>query len=170
MRIAPGFIILAFGLGITGCAAPVDLKQVLHVEDVSGGYRDAGIVDGRNKVVPSITFRLKKTTDRSLSPLSLNLAFKKLPPAGTTPAAGSPAEEEWDEAFSANVKFNGNDTGPLTYKINAGYTGDPPQSRADILKNSHFQDVRVHIFAKHSSSQWVEIGQYTIPRQLVVSQ
>jgi len=55
----------------------------------------------------------------------------------------------------------------LTYKITAGYTGDPPQSRADILKNSHFQDVRVHIFAKHSSSQWIEIGQFDLPRQLI---
>jgi hypothetical protein len=65
------------------------------------------------------------------------------------------------------VPFQGNETAPLTYKINAGFTGDPPQSRADILKNSHFQDVRVHIFAKHSSSQWIEIGQYDIPRQLL---
>ncbi len=118
-------------------------------------------------MIPSVTFRLKKSSDASLSPLSLNLAFKKLPPPGITPAPGSPAEEEWDEAFSANVKFNGNDTGLLTYKINAGFTGDPPQSRADILKNSHFQDVRVHIFAKHSSYQWIEIGQYNIPRQLI---
>ena len=164
-------VALAFILGLAflpaGCSAPVDLKQVLQLEDISGGYRDAGIVEGRNKVIPSITFRLKKATDRSLNPLSLNVAFKKLPPPGITPPPGSPTEEDWDEAYSANVKFNGNDTGLLTYKINAGYTGDPPQSRADILKNTHFQDVRVHIFAKHSSSQWTEIGQYTIPRQLI---
>jgi len=25
----------------------------------------------------------------------------------------------------------------------------------------------VHVFAKHSSSQWVEIGQYVLPRQLI---
>jgi len=170
MRIAPVVLIVALGFVPAGCSTPVDLKQTLQVEDVSGGYRDAGIVEGRNKIVPSITFKLKKSTDRSLDPLSLNIAFKKLPPKGITPAPGSPTEEEWDEAFSATVPFNGSETGLLTYKINAGYTGDPPQSRADILKNSHFQDVRVHIFAKHSSSQWTEIGQYTIPRQLIVSQ
>jgi hypothetical protein len=167
MRIAPGILALAIGLTMTGCSAPVDLKQVLHIEDISGGFRDGGIVDGRNKVVPTISFRLRKSTDRSLSPLSLNLAFKKLPPKGATLAPGAPAEEEWDEAFSANVPFDGNQTGLLTFKINAGFTGDPPQSRADILKNTHFQDVRVHIFAKHSSSQWTEIGQFDIPRQLI---
>ena len=165
-RVAPVFV-LALGLTAAGCSAPVDLKQVLQIEGLSGGYRDAGIVEGRNKVVPSITFKLKKTTDRSVSPLALNLSFRKLPPPGVTPAPGSSAEEEWDDAFTQSVPFQGNETGPLTYKINAGYTGDPPQSRADILKNSHFQDVRVHIFAKHSSSQWIEIGQYNIPRQLI---
>jgi hypothetical protein len=166
MRIASAALILALALA-AGCSAPVDLKQTLQISDLSGGYRDAGIVDGRNKIVPSISFRLRKSTDRSLDPLSINLAFKKLPPPGVTPAPGSPTEEDWDDAFSANVKFSGNDTGLLTYKINAGYTGDPPQSRADILKNSHFQDVRVHIFAKHSSSQWTEIAQFTLPRQLI---
>ena len=167
MRIAPVVLIVALGAALPGCGTPVDLKQVLQVEGLTGGYRDAGIVDGRNKIVPSITFTLRKSTDRSITPLSLNLSFRKLPPPGVTPAPGSPTEEEWDDAFTQSVAFDGNVTAPLTYKINAGYTGDPPQSRADILKNSHFQDVRVHIFAKHSSSQWTEIGQYTIPRQLL---
>jgi hypothetical protein len=167
MRIAPAFLALTLGLTMAGCGAPVDLKQVLQLEGVTGGYRDAGIVDGRNKVVPSITFKLKKSIDKSISPLSLNLSFRKLPPPGITPAPGSPTEEDWDDAFTQSVAFQGNETAPLTYKINAGYTGDPPQSRADILKNTHFQDVRVHIFAKHSSSQWIEIGQYTLPRQLI---
>jgi len=167
MRIAPPVLILALGLTLTGCSTPVDLKQSLQVVDVSGGFRDAGIVEGRNKIVPSISFRLKKSTDRSISPLALNLSFRKLPPPGVTPAPGSPAEEEWDSVFAQSVQFDGNQTALLTYKITAGYTGDPPQSRADILKNSHFQDVRVHVFAKHSSSQWIEIGQFDIPRQLI---
>lgn len=164
--VAPALILLAL-VTTAGCGKPVDLKRVLQITDVSGGYLDGGIVEGRNKVVPSISFRLKKTTDRNLSPLSLNLSFRKLPPPGITPAPGSPAEEEWDEAFSQSVPFNGNETALLSFKINAGFTGDPPQSRADILKNSHFQDVRVHVFAKHSSSQWVEIGQYAVPRKLI---
>ena len=167
MRITPAILALALGVTTAGCGAPVDLKQVLQLEGITGGYRDAGIVDGRNKVVPTVTFKLKKSIDKNISPLSLNLSFRKLPPPGVTPAPGSPAEEEWDATYTASVPFQGNESAPLTYKLNAGYTGDPPQSRADILKNTHFQDVRVHIFAKHSSSQWIEIGQYDIPRQLI---
>jgi len=149
------------------CSKPVDLKQVLQVTDLSGGYHDAGIVDGRNKIVPSVTFRIKKSTDDSLRPLSVNVVFKKLPQASQPVAPGSPAEIDFDEVFKQSVPFNGNQTDLLTVRATAGYTGDPPQSRADMLKHSQFQDVRVHIFAKHSSSQWVEIAQFDLPRQLL---
>src|SRR6266567_1428312 len=155
---------LLAGLAVSGCSKPVDLKNVLRVDGVTGGYHDAGIVDGRNKVIPSVTFRLSKSTGDSIRPLSLNVVFKKLPPKGAVPPPGAAAEEEWDEVFLQSVSFDGNQTAPLTVRPTAGYTGDPPQSRADILKHSQFQDVRAHIFAKHSSSQWVEIAQYDIPR------
>lgn len=154
-------------LAIAACGKPVDLKQSLQVTDVVAGYHDAGIAEGRNKIVPSITFRLTKSTTASLRPLSLNVVFKQLPKAGVAVAPGQPAENDWDEVFKQNVPFNGNQTGVLTVNAGAGYTGDPPQSRADILKHTQFQDVRVHIYAKHSSSQWVEIAQFDLPRQLL---
>jgi hypothetical protein len=165
MRTFAAIVLLA--VLATGCGRPVDLKQVLQMTDVSGGYRDAGIVDGKNKLIPSITLRLKKSTEDSIRPLSLNVVFKRLPRAGTAIPPGSPAEEDWDETYVQNVSFEGNQTAPLTIRTKAGFTGDPPQSRADMLKNSLFQDVRAHIFAKHSASQWVEIGTFDIPRQVL---
>ena len=152
---------------IAACAKPVDLKQVLQVTDLSGGYYDAGIVDGRNRLVPTVTFRIKKSTDASLRPLSVNIVFKQLPKPGAAVAPGQPAETDFDEVFKQTVPFTGNQTDLLTVRANAGYTGDPPQSRADMLKHSQFQDMRVHIFAKHSSSQWVEIAQFDLPRQIL---
>jgi len=167
MRIAFAPVVL-LALVAAGCGKPVDLKQALHLSDVASGYADAGVVEGgRNKIVPSISFRLTKSVDQSLRPLSINVAFKKLPPKGVHPAPGDPAEEDWDEVFTQSVPFQGNETAVLTYSSHAGFTADPPQSRADILTNSHFQDVRVHIFAKYSSSQWVELAAYDIPRQLL---
>jgi hypothetical protein len=159
--------LLAAVLLLAACGRPVDLKQSLQVTDVTGGYHDAGIVDGKNKLVPSVTFRLKKSTDDSLRPLSVNVVFKKLPRPGVAVPPGSPAEEDWDEVFVQNVPFDGSQTALLTVTPKAGFTGDPPQSRADILKHSMFQDVRAHIFAKHSSSQWVEIGAFDLPRQVL---
>jgi hypothetical protein len=164
MRGAVGARVLTLTFLIGACGTPVDLKQTLQVADVSGGWHDAGIVEGRNKLVPSITFRLRKSTDQSLRPLSLNVVFKRLPQAG---AAAGTGEEDWDEVYVQSVKFDGNQTPPMTVRPNHGYTGEPPQSRAEMLRNSQFRDIRVHIFAKHSSSQWVEITQYDLSRQLL---
>ena len=167
MRRLPTALVVVLPLLATACSNPVDLKQALQVTDLSGGYHDAGFSDGRNKIVPSVTFRIKKSTADSLRPLSVNIVFKKLPKAGVAVAPGQPAEDDFDEVFKQSVSFTGNQTDLLTVRANAGYTGDPPQSRADILKHSQFQDVRVHIFAKHSSSQWVEIAQFDLPRQIL---
>ena len=149
------------------CSKPVDLKQALQVTDLAGGYWDAGVVDGRNKIVPSITFRIRKSTEDSLRPLSVNIVFKQLPKAGVPVAPGDPAENDFDEVFKQSVPFTGNQTDLMTVRATAGYTGDPPQSRADMLKHSLFKDMRVHVFAKHSSSQWVEIAQFDLPRQIL---
>jgi hypothetical protein len=160
-------VVLGAGLLAGGCSKPVDLKQVLQVTDVVTGFHDAGVVGGKNKIVPSISFRLKKNTSDSLRPLSLNVAFKQLPAAGTAVPPGSPPEADWDEKFVQSVPFDADQTGVLTFVSEPGYTAEPPQTRADILKHRLFQDVRVHIFAKHSASQWMEIASFDVPRQLL---
>jgi hypothetical protein len=150
---------LAFSLlccALPACSKPVDLKQSVQAVDVSSGWFDAGIQEGKNKLVPSVTFRLKKNADADLSSLSLNLVFTA---EGDT--------EHFDDVFVQRVPFNGNETEPITVRSKFGYTGDPPQSRADMLKNSEFRDMNVQIFAKQSSSQWVELHRLKIPRLLL---
>ena len=154
---------LTLALVLVGCGKPVDVKAVLQVTDISTGYHDAGVVNGRNKLVPSATFKLRKSTNESVSPLSLNVVFKRLPRA----ASGGGEEEDWEEVFLQNVSFQGNETAPLTVRPNHGYTGDPPQSRADMLANSQFRDMRVHLFAKHGAGQWAEIARFDVARQLL---
>lgn len=154
------------------CGPSVDVKQTVHVVDISGGFHDAGVDDaGRNKIVPSVTFRLTKSTDAPIHPLSLNFLFKKKPLAAAPAGAGAPSGEleDWDEFYIQNVDFNGNSTAPLTVRSKAGYTGDPPMSRAEILTNHLFQDVVVIIFAKHSSGQWVKLAEYQLPRKLLTN-
>ena len=43
---------------LTTCGSRVDLKAALQVTDVSTGWYDAGVVDGKNKLVPRVSFRL----------------------------------------------------------------------------------------------------------------
>src|SRR5829696_613501 len=145
------------------CSRSVDVKQAVEVVDTSSGWYDAGIVDGKNKVVPSVTFKLRKKPEADLSAVALNIAFRYVP------APGSNVEEPWEDFFVQRAEFkNGNETDPLVVRLPNGYTGEPPQSRLEMLKNSHFRDVRARIFAKSSSSQWVEIGTVDVQRQLLV--
>src|SRR5678816_2799650 len=117
-KLAPALLLAVL---TAGCAKPIDLKQVLQLTDLAGGYHDAGIIDGRNKLTPSISFRLKKSTADSIRPLSLNVVFKQRPPAGAAVPPGSPAEADWDETYVQSVPFEGNQTAILTIQTKAGY-------------------------------------------------
>ena len=156
-------LLVALAASAASCNRSVDIKQALEVVDVSSGWFDAGIVEGKNKIVPSVTFKLRKKPGADLSVIALNIAFRYVP------APGSNVEEPWEDFFLQRAEFkDGNETDPLTVRTEKGYTGDPPQSRLDILKNSQFRDVRARIYAKYSSSQWVEIGAVDVQRQLLV--
>lgn len=150
------FGLLASALSASACGKPVDLKQSTQVTDVSSGWFDAGIVDGKNKLIPTITFRISKTSGVDLSSLSLNVVFR---------VAGE--QDHSDDVFVQRVDFSGDTTANITVRSQFGYTGDPPQSRADMLKNSQFRDMEAQIFAKQSSSQWVELHGVKIARQLL---
>jgi hypothetical protein len=144
---------------LAGCGQDIDVKQALTITDMSGGWYDAGIKDGKNKLVPSLTFRVQKSVEDDVRPLSLNIAFKQVSAAG---------EVDFDDVFLQSVEFaEGNQTAPLTVRPETGYTGDPPQTRQQMLEHSQFQDVRAIVFAKHSSSNWVELARFDLPRTLI---
>lgn len=140
----------------SACGPQVDLKQAIQVTDVSSGWFDAGIQNGKNKLVPTVTFKLKKNPDVKLSSISLNLTFKFV---------GS--EDHADDVYVQSVPFEGNETKPIVVRTQWGYTGDAPQTRAEMLKHSQFRDMEAQIFAKQSSSQWVELQRAPIARQLL---
>lgn len=138
------------------CTPAVDVQQTVQVTDVSSGWYDAGVVDGKNKLVPSATFRLRRPPDVKLSSVSLNLVFK---------AADG---REHDDVFVQRVNFKDNgETDPITVRSQTGYTGDPPQSRADMLKHKDFVDMDVEIFARQSSASWVSLHKLRVARQLL---
>ncbi len=156
-------LLVALAASAASCNRSVDIKEALEVVDASSGWFDAGIVDGKNKIVPSVTFKLRKKPGADLSVIALNIAFRYVP------APGSNVEEPWEDFFVQRAEFkDGNETDPLVVRLPNGYTGEPPQSRLEMLKNSQFRDVRARIFAKYSSSQWVEIGAVDVQRQLLV--
>jgi hypothetical protein len=144
----------------SGCGPAVDLKQALQVVELSGGYYDEGIVDGRNKLVPMVKFRLTRTGERPRT-ISLNVHFRKV--------VGDQLED-FDEIFLQTVDFpEGSRTPVLSVRAKQGYTGDPPQTRAEMLKHSQFVDMRAIVFARQSSSNWVELTRFDVPRQVLTN-
>src|ERR1700730_5113190 len=107
--------LLLLGLVVcAGCAKPVDLTTGLRVQNVSTGWFDAGVVNGQNKLVPSISFKLKNVSDQTLTVLQVNVLFKQI----TDP-------KEWGNGFLAVVGSSGlapgSTTERLTIKSDKGY-------------------------------------------------
>ena len=150
----PGLLLVA----VVNCGPTVDLTKGLEVVDVTSGWHDEGIVDGKNKLVPSVTFRLKNVSDQTLASLQMNALFRRVTEteewgSGFLPVAGS-------EGLAPNATSN-----PVTIHSNRGYTGEEP--RAEMLKNQYFVDAKVELFAKYGSTQWTRIGEYPIARELL---
>jgi hypothetical protein len=159
MRALVRLLPLVVCLSLIGCGPAVDLTKGLEVAIVSTGWFDLGIVNGQNKLVPSVTFTLKNVSDRTLSTLQVQALFRRVT-----------ENDEWGSGFvtAAGSKglAPGASTQPITIKSPLGYTGSD-QSRQEMLQNSHFVDAKVELFGKYGSTQWTRLGSYPIARQLI---
>lgn len=141
------------------CGPGADVSTAIQVLEVSSGWYDAGIVNGQNKLVPSVTFKLKNISDQPVTTLQANVLFHRV---------NSP--EEWGSGFLRVAGSEGLQAGAtsdmLTVKSDLGYTGT--ETRADMLKNSQFVDAKVRILAKAGSNYWHPLGEFPIERRLLV--
>jgi hypothetical protein len=158
---ASGSLGALIGLSIlfaAACSPPVDLTKGLQVNQVSTGWFDAGVVAGKNKLVPSISFSLKNVSDQTLHTLQVNAVFHRVNDPAT----------EWGNGFltAAESLAPGASTSPFTIRSQLGYTGT--DARVEMLKNSQFVDAVVDLLAKYGSTQWARLGEYPISRQLIV--
>jgi hypothetical protein len=154
---------LAVLLAVTAaaCAPDVDLRKGLQILDVSTGWFDAGIVNGQNKLVPTISFKLKNVSEQKLTVIQVNVLFKRI---------NDPAE--WGSGFLTVVGSKGLEPGATTemlmVKSNLGYTGSD-QTRQEMLQNSHFVDARAEFSAKYGSVQWARLAEFPITRTLITN-
>ena len=157
-RLACVVVVGVLPVVLSACTPSVDLKQALEITDASGGWYDAGVVEGKNKLVPGVTFRLRKKGDARLSSLSINALFR----------AADGGESGLDnDVYVQSVELQGDQSAPILIRSDNGYTAEPPQSRADMLKHSQFRDMHVQIFVKHGPSQWVDLGRIDVRRTLI---
>jgi hypothetical protein len=141
-----------------GSAASTDISKLLVPTDVTTGWYDAGIENGMNKLVPSMTLTLKNVSRVPVSQVQLNAVIRR---TGET--------EEWGGAYIRAIGSEGlapgASTKPIVLRSNLGYTGVEP--RNVMLKNSLFVDARVQLFAKYGGANWVKLAEYPIARELI---
>ena len=154
-------LIAAFGMALAvacGSRASQPINTLIEPVDVRTGWFDAGVEDGKNKLLPTIVLRLRNVSSEPVANVQLNAVIRRV---GET--------EEWGGAFRKVIDSTGlapgATTDPIVLRSNLGYTGTEP--RAQMLKNSQFVDAQVQVFAKHGGSQWTRLGEWRIARELL---
>ena len=143
------------------CSRGRDVGKDLRIVATRTGWYDAGIVDGKNKIVPSIAFRLQNVSAEEIARVQVNAVFHRVNES-----------EPWGDYYAPAIGSDGlqpNATGnELVLRGNLGYTS-PDQSRAQILADRRFVDVKVEVFGKHGSRTWVKMGEFPIERKLLTA-
>jgi hypothetical protein len=141
------------------CGASVDAVAALEPVDVVTGWYDDGIIEGgKNKLVPSVSMKLRNKTNEELSSIQINAIFRRVG-----------EQEAWGEHYVMAIPREGLAPGaktrPIVLRSNLGYTGT--QSRLQMLQNREFVDARVEIYGKSGSRTWVKLGEQQIGRELL---
>lgn len=142
------------------CGASVDAVAALEPVDVVTGWFDDGILEsGKNKLVPSVTLKLRNKSGDSLKSIQINAIFRRVG-----------EQEMWGEYFGWAIPRDpllaaGAETSSLVMRSTLGYTGDQP--RMQMLQNKEFIDAKVEIFLKQGSKVWAKLAEYPIQRQLL---
>lgn len=162
MRTPTRFISLAavaVMLVASGCRAR-EVEKDLKLTDVDTGWYDAGIVDGQNKIVPTVSFRIQNVSQEAIEDVQINAIFRRTNEA-----------EAWGDRLVRGVGDEGLEPGAtgkaLVVRSERGYTGI--ESRLQMLRNKEFIDAKVELFGKHGSRTWVKMGEYPIDRELIVN-
>jgi hypothetical protein len=148
------------GVALSACTPrAIDLPKALEVTDVQTGYFDAGIIDGKNKIVPTISIRLKNKDTQAVSSVQMIAKFNVV---GDSQELGS---APYVRAIGPEGLAPGQTGDPIVMKGDVGYTSEAP--RAQMFTHSQFVDVRVELYAKYAAQSWAKMGEYTIARQLL---
>jgi hypothetical protein len=156
-RTLPVLVLLL--LSTLGCNRGVDPATVLEPIDIVTGWYDAGIVEGNmNKLVPSISLKLRNKSEDAVRSVQINAIFKRV---------NEP--EMWGEHFGWAIQGEplpaGAATGDIVLRSGLGYTGEQP--RLQMLQNKEFVDAKVEIFLKQGSRVWAKLAEFPIERQLL---
>jgi len=142
----------------TACQQSPDPVAALEPVEVVTGWFDAGIENGKNKLVPSVSLKLHNKADAPLRSVQINAIFRRVG-----------EQEMWGEHFGWAVQREplapGATTVPIVLRSALGYTGEQP--RLQLLQHSQFIDAKVELFLKQGSRTWAKLAEYPVERTLL---
>jgi hypothetical protein len=150
-------------IGVYACGSVDIAKSVTVVDTLSGFYDDGVVPEGRthagwNRILPSLTFKLRNDGPKEISSIQLTVSFWQ---------DGDDGEK--DSAEVRGVGPEGLKPGATTESI----TVRPPViginqegRRADIFQHPQFKDWVVKLFAKHGGNI-VRLGEFKVDRRLI---
>src|SRR3712207_5485085 len=126
----PLSVLLVLSLLAPACNRGPDPTTLLEPVDVVTGWYDAGIVEGNlNKLVPSVSLKLRNKSDDALRSVQINAIFKRVNET-----------EMWGEHFGWAIQGEplpaGQATRDIVLRSGLGYTGEQP--RVQMLQNKEF--------------------------------
>ena len=140
----------------TACGKPVDVATAVQVNVVTSGWVNAGVSDGKNKIVPSITLTLKNVSGDTLRALQVNTVFR---------VVSSPDElaSDFRPVSTSGGLPPGQASDKIVLRASRGYTGTDPVE--DLFRNSKFVDAKAEVFVKAGPGQWTRVGEFPIARE-----
>jgi hypothetical protein len=156
MRRAHAIVLALLLAGAAGCGPQLDLAK-LEPTDVVSGYYDDGVKDGLNRLLPSISFRLKNNGAVAASEVQLTVSFWR---------DGDDGEKDSLEVagIGGEAVPQGGTTPPILVRAKVGYTLAQP--RDELFTHSLFTDFTARIFAKRGG-KIVPLGQFRIERRIL---
>jgi hypothetical protein len=150
-----GFLVWA--ASASGCGPRIDLSKHLAVTDVFTGWYDDGMHDGLNRLVPTISFKLKNTGPAAFAAVQLTVSFWL-----------EGADGEWDSAqvrgIGSEALAVGDSTDPILVRASVGYTIEAPGG--ETFSNTHFKDASAKIFARRGGVI-VQLGEFKLDRRIL---
>jgi hypothetical protein len=151
-------IVCVATLLLAGCRSR-EVEKDLRLTEINTGWYDVGIVDGQNKLVPSVSFKLKNVSEEPISRVQMMAVFHGV----------DEPEKAWGDSMirgiGADELVPGAEGGRLVIRSPFGYTGT--DARVVMLKHSQFVDATVSVFGRHGSRNWTKLGDFPIQRTLL---
>lgn len=138
------------------CGPAPDLRTITLVPTITG-YYDDGPKDGKNHLVPSITFQLKNDGTVPLTNVDLVFAFW---PVG----ADGEKDSKQIRGIANTALEPGATSESITVRSDVGFGSQYP--RAEFFGRPEFVDFTIRVFAQRNG-RTVKLGEVPVDRRLI---